>query len=364
MRLQNKYKIALVGYRLSGGGSDKIMTNLSLYLESLGVEIYVVTVLDEGKVKHGGTYVSTTQLKTSEGFLGRWNRAKGLKKFFSDKKFDYIIDFRFRTKWFQEVLISKFLYNAPTVFTVHSWATDHYIPKQSILAEYMYKSAYALVTVAQAIENKLKTNYSFSNVSTIYNPLIIEDFQKISIQPNDNNSKTILFVGQLENITKQLDHLLQAFSESNLAERGTIIKVCGTGQLENYYKQLVQEMGLEKHVIFLGYVQPPYFEMYQAKFLVLCSAYEGFGNVLTESLFCHTPVISYDMDCGPSEIIQHKVNGLLVENQSIDELKDAMILFFENDELYTYCKANARNSVSKFHMDVIGKQWVKLLKLM
>ena len=28
-----KYKIALIGYRLSGGGSDKVMANLSIFFE-------------------------------------------------------------------------------------------------------------------------------------------------------------------------------------------------------------------------------------------------------------------------------------------------------------------------------------------
>ena len=37
-----KYKIALIGYRLGGGGSDKVMANLSLFFESKGIEVHII----------------------------------------------------------------------------------------------------------------------------------------------------------------------------------------------------------------------------------------------------------------------------------------------------------------------------------
>lgn len=360
MKLQNKYKIALVGYRLSGGGSDKVMVNLSKYLESLGIEVFVITVLDQGEADYGGTYLSTQQFKVDNGLFGRISRAKALKAFFRKQKFDYIIDFRFRNKIIQELLLAKYVYNAPTVFTVHSWATDHYIPNNKWIAKWMYGKSKAIVTVSKAIENKLRDIYSFPQLTTIYNPFLPEEFPQRS---ECMDSKTILFVGQLDDDTKQLEHLLKAFAMSNLKENNAVIRICGTGKKILYYLSLAKELEIEQHVTFLGFVSPPYQEMISAKFLVVCSAFEGFPNVIVEALNNELPVVSYNLNSGPSEIIQHKKNGLLVDNQSIENLALNMKLFFDDVDLYRVCKSNTRKSVERFSMKNIGEDWVKLLNL-
>jgi len=360
LKLQNKYKIALVGYRLSGGGSDKVMVNLSLFLEKNGVEVYIVTVLDEGNVHFGGTYFSTNKLKRGNGVWGRITRLIGLRNFFKEHSFDFIIDFRFRTKSVQEFIISNFVYNAPTIFTIHSWATNHYIPDNAIVAKSIYNNSYALVCVSNAIKEVLYKKYAFKQLQTIYNSFIGDEFSNLS---KNFESNTILFVGQLENETKQLDHLLEAFKISKLYENGIVIKVCGSGRLEARYKALVANLGLSENVLFIGFKQPPYQEMSQAKFLVLCSAYEGFPNVVIEALNCHLPVVSYNLKSGPSEVIVHEENGLLVENQNIDALANALPVFFTNDALYFKCKNNAKQSVQQFELEEIGKNWVQLLKL-
>lgn len=361
MKLQNKYKIALVGYRLSGGGSDKVMVNLSLFLESVGVEVFVVTVIDKGNVAFGGTYFSTSNFRSNNRFFDVIYRAKALRNFFKQHPFDFIIDFRFRLKPIQELLISKFVYNVPTVYTVHSWATDHYIPQNKFLANLIYSKAKSIVCVSRAIENKLFGMYDFKELKTIHNPYIANEFPVFNFDLN--SSDTILFVGQLNDQTKQLNHLFEAFSKSEKVKKKAKIKICGSGILLSDYKNLARKLGIQNSVEFLGHVQPPYFEMQKAKFLVVCSAFEGFPNVIVEALFCNLPVVSYDLQSGPNEVIIDKFNGLLVPNQQIDALSKAIELFFEDEVLYETCKSNARESVEEFSMENIGNHWLQLLNL-
>ena len=114
-------------------------------------------------------------------------------------------------------------------------------------------------------------------------------------------------------------------------------------------------------VHFLGFKNNPYKYIRNAKFYVMSSLHGGLPMVLLESLACSTPIVSFDCPTGPKEIITHKENGLLVENQNISKLADSMNLFVENGALYMHCKEQALSSVSKFSIEQIGAQWLNLM---
>ena len=59
-----------------------------------------------------------------------------------------------------------------------------------------------------------------------------------------------------------------------------------------------------------------------AKATILTSFYEGYPNVLIESIALGTPVVSFDCKSGPSEIIQNNKNGYLVRYLDVEDLKD------------------------------------------
>ena len=126
------------------------------------------------------------------------------------------------------------------------------------------------------------------------------------------------------------------------------------------WQDLAKSLQQESNVVFLGNVQNPYAYYSQALFTTMTSKYEGFPMVLLESLACETPVVSYDLESGPSEIIINRENGLLVENQNKDEMTKALNEMITNKELYLHCKQNAKSSVERFSLENIGNQWLQL----
>lgn len=72
-----------------------------------------------------------------------------------------------------------------------------------------------------------------------------------------------------------------------------------------------------------------------AKCLLMTSRYEGYPMVLIESLVSGTPIISYNCDTGPEEIIIDGKNGFL-----IDEGDDSQFLL----ALEKYCNDNQLQS--------------------
>jgi N-acetylgalactosamine-N,N'-diacetylbacillosaminyl-diphospho-undecaprenol 4-alpha-N-acetylgalactosaminyltransferase len=128
-------------------------------------------------------------------------------------------------------------------------------------------------------------------------------------------------------------------------------------------QKFVKEKNIEDKVHFLGYQNNPFKYLKKANFFVLSSLNEGLPNVILESLACGTPVVAFDCLSGPSEMIQHQENGLLVENQNVEKLTEAMNLFVEDENLYRYCKQNTLQSVQSFSVLTIGQQWLNLMKI-
>ena len=156
--------------------------------------------------------------------------------------------------------------------------------------------------------------------------------------------------------------MILSYANSLLPEKNIHLVILGLGNKEPLGK-IALENNVSKYVHLLGFQVNPFKYLKNAKFFVLSSLNEGMPNVLLESLACGTPVIAFDCLTGPREIIIDKKNGLLVENQNIKKLTEAMNLIIGDVDLYNYCKTNASESIQRFSLDTIGKQWLNLMKI-
>jgi glycosyltransferase involved in cell wall biosynthesis len=361
---RKKIKIALVGYRLGKGGAEKALANLSIFFDSKGLEVHNVIVLDDVSYPYAGKLLNLGKLKNnSNDFFNKIKRFVFFKKYLDENEFDFILDFRPRTKTIQEFFIAKWLYKTNVIFSVRSYLLDYYIPNWVSLARFMYGNCYSIVSVTNCAKDLIESKYNFKNVITINNPV---DFKDIESKYNDAINLKFEFVigiGQMETPIKQFDKLIEAYSNSILPKRNIHLVLLGDGVKKSSLFDLVKQKNLEDNIHFLGYQNNPFKYLKKSKFLVLSSLNEGMPNVILESLACETPVVSFDCLSGPSEIIIDKKNGILVENQNVPKLIEAMNLFIEDEVLYDYCKKNTLKSIQHFSLDSIGKQWLDLMKI-
>jgi len=359
-----KNKIALIGYRLGIGGAEKVMANLSIFFEKQGIEVHNIIVLDVVSYPFSGKLINLGLLKNKRnGIFNKLYRLFFLKKYLNENEFDFIIDFRFRINPIQELLIAKWLYKSKTIFTVHSYLIDNYMPNWSFLTRFTYQDCYKMVVITNKAKELIEFKHDLNNVQTIYNPVNIEDIQSKSIAIIDVSFDYIIGIGQMDTNVKQFDKLIEAYSNSILPNQNIDLILLGDGERISILKLLVKQNNLEGKVHFLGHQENPYTYLKNAKFFVLSSLNEGLPNVILEALACGTPVVSYDCLSGPSEMILDKHNGLLVENQNVQKLTEAMNLFEEDKELYEYCKSNTLDSLEPFLLENIGKQWLDLMQI-
>lgn len=358
---KNKLSICIVSEQLATGGAERCAALLSDFLVANEVNVHHLITINRVEYPFSGSLFNMGLLKNDSNPFNKMFRFWKMFLFFRQHKFDYIIDSRVKNHFLQEFFISKFIYNAPLLVWVHSFMTDLYFPKNPYFARFIYNK-HLIISVSKTIENKIKQIYNFENVITIHNPIATKDIELQSNQSFNFTDKYIISAGSLKNNIKQFDVLISCYLQSNLPNKSIKLIVMGDGVLLEQLKIATKRIDLQNNVVFVGQQINPYIYFKNALFSVLTSKNEGFPMVLLESLACGTPVISFDCESGPSEIIDNELNGLLVENQNQQKMIFALNEMANNEKLYLHCKSNSKESVSGFSITNIGQQWLQIMK--
>ncbi|MEJ2061560.1 MAG: glycosyltransferase [Gammaproteobacteria bacterium] len=124
------------------------------------------------------------------------------------------------------------------------------------------------------------------------------------------------------------------------------LRVVGEGEEYRNLKQLVQELGVESQVNFVGVVPPPEIagELKKADAFILASRSEGRPNVVLEAMAAGCPVISSKLP-GVQELIEHQKHGLLFEPGDISTLAEHIRRLATSPELCLELARHARRQI-------------------
>ncbi|KAA5535295.1 glycosyltransferase [Paenimyroides baculatum] len=351
-----KNKIALVTYSLSSGGLERVVANSTFLFEEMGYDVHLYVL--ESKIDYPFTGELHHYNIDHLGFLSKIKTYLNIKKSIKRNNFTLVIDHRYRLNFITEILWQKLIYSKQKVFNyIHSSNISSYLFSSDKLNQFLFKNR-LFICVSLGIEKKVKRQFPFFNTQTIYN---FVDFKK-KVESEQQSDKYILSIARMdyENV-KQVDLLLECYAKSMLPAKEIRLVILGDGVRLEEMKSLADELNISAFVDFKGFEPNPESYLKNALFSVLTSKYEGLPTILVESLLMETPVISFDCETGPNEIIVNRYNGLLIENQNKDKMIQGMNELINKDELYQFLQKNAYKSVEKFQIEAIKKQWRKVI---
>ena len=139
-------------------------------------------------------------------------------------------------------------------------------------------------------------------------------------------------------------------------------QIIGEGAERQHLQQLIQERKVADCVKLVGAVScvSDYFE--KARFFVLTSTEEGLGLVLLEAKAAHLPLVSFDIDCGPDEIILDKENGYLIPAFDQAQMIEKMAALWQNADLCRALSAKSEQGMQEFTPQVVAEKWHTLLQ--
>jgi N-acetyl-alpha-D-glucosaminyl L-malate synthase BshA len=203
---------------------------------------------------------------------------------------------------------------------------------------------------------KIKTVYNFIN-PRYFNP---------SLRPTDcegrEDKTVILHISNLRAVKRPLDVIKIFHGIYKAVGRPLELRIVGEGPLQYDMEVLVEKLGIERHVRFMGVRSDIGVVIACADLLLLPSQEESFGLAALEAMACGVPVVASRVG-GLPEVIDDGRSGLLFSVGNTDEAAKKAIKILSDNHMYNTIRQEALNDAEqKFGMNKIVDQYEALYK--
>lgn len=259
------------------------------------------------------------------------------------------------------VSFARFFTKAKYVFCDHGGLMNEWHLKDITMIRFLVsRLAHQIIVLTDKTKQdyieKFHTNRK--KISRIYN--WIEDEILEAERPYNINSRKILSVGRLSQ-EKGYDMLMEIAKDVLPLYPEWQWHIYGNGEMFDKVSEQVIECGLEHQLILKGNVEKAYKVYCDYAFLVLPSYREGLPLVLLEAGALGIPMVSFDIETGPNEIIEQGENGFLVEPYSLKKMREQIIYLIDHPERRKKM-SEYKNVRQKFNKETILQQWIKLIE--
>lgn len=184
--------------------------------------------------------------------------------------------------------------------------------------------------------------------------------EKITIYDKNINNNKIISVSRLVP-DKQIEHQIRIIDEVRQTIPDVHLDIYGHGSGMKHINKLIKEYNLEKNIILHGFSNEIESALQEACLKIFTSKKEGFALSILESLSKGTPVISYDVDYGPNEMIENGKNGYLIEEGNEGEMAKVIISLLKDKKKLKKLSENCYTSIEKFSDKKTFFKWQRVI---
>lgn len=356
--------LAFVIFSLRRGGAERVVVSLANYFSNLGHKIDIILIgassneppAFELDFKVLVKSVLCRSIRAKNPFsraLSILERISKLRKTLKSESYDCVFSFTRDVNLLCAIAslgLGKIMVmserNHPIRFLTQS-------KLRKFLVRLFYPRAHAIIVQTHEIARHYS---SFSRVRIIPNPILLARTDRIS---QTDLSTRIVGAGRLVP-QKGFERLLLAAAALRSLGFYNQLVLFGDGPDRLELENLAVKLGLGRQ-IFSGEVPNLVEHFRDADIFVLTSKYEGFPNVLLEAMAAGATPVAFDCLSGPSEIIQHGINGFLVPEGDVENLVKRVEELILNPRLRSQMSLEAKKVSKKYPLSEIARQWLDLV---
>jgi glycosyltransferase involved in cell wall biosynthesis len=225
----------------------------------------------------------------------------------------------------------------------HTWMSEWRRSDRLLLhwlLRFFYAKADLIVAVSEDVRRDLMEHYKLpaEKIVVIHNPTDVQQIRARAAEPvehpwcHEPDRPLVVAAGRLVRI-KGFELLLEAFAR--LPEHlGARLLLIGEGGEQPRLQHLMEQLGLQKRVMLLGFQENPWKYMVHADVFVLSSLAEGFPLVIGEALALGLPILATDCSPGMREYLPDGGQyGLLVPPDNVTALAQGLEKLLSDREL-------------------------------
>ncbi len=212
----------------------------------------------------------------------------------------------------------------------------------------------------------IKTRFPLLKSRTVFMPNIVDlpKFLNVSRTKSSDGSIRLAFVGRISP-EKNLLNLIKAIRI--LVDKGQRVSLAlyGEAKNSNYLRevnQIIIMLTLTNVVKYIGPVKDVVEVYSRTDIVCLVSLYEGFSNVVAESLACGIPLVVSDIEEN-RYLIENEINGILVDPNDPVDISEGVnqLVSLSPREIIAISEKNRKKAIEIFDQNTIYDRYITLI---
>ena len=138
--------------------------------------------------------------------------------------------------------------------------------------------------------------------------------------------------------------------------------IFGSGEERDILLNLIEQKGLSKTITIHNPVSDLSQIYAQSSIYVLTSRYEGFPMVLLEAMSFGLPIVSYQCQCGPADLISNAYDGFLIKEGDTEAFIEKLSFLMDDFDMRKIISNHTLEKINEYHQDIIMSKWEILFK--